>query len=72
MCVYVLGERDLNQPGPFSGVAVMDPKSKEIYNKIEHFLEERKGRDRRKDETPEEAKANAERRSGDDRRETTG
>lgn len=46
----------------------MDPKSKEIYNKIEHFLEERKGRDRRQDETPEEAKANAERRTGEDRR----
>lgn len=47
----------------------MDPKSKEIYNKIEHFLEERKGRDRRKDETPEETKANAERRTGEERRE---
>ena len=49
----------------------MDPKSKEIYNKIENFLEERKGRDRRKDETEEQAKANAERRSGEERRETT-
>lgn len=46
----------------------MDPKSKEIFHKIEHFLEERKGRDRRKDETEEQAKANAERRTGDDRR----
>lgn len=46
----------------------MDPKSKVIYNKIEHFLEERKERDRRQDETPEEAKANAERRSGEERR----
>ena len=50
------------------GVAVMDPKAQEIYEKIEHYLEERKGRDRRKDETPEQTKANADRRSGDDRR----
>lgn len=48
----------------------MDPKAQEIYEKIEHFLEERKGRDRRKDETPEQAKANSERRNGDDRRAT--
>ncbi|MDY6920880.1 MAG: hypothetical protein SV765_11805 [Pseudomonadota bacterium] len=46
----------------------MDPKSKEIYHKIENFLEERKGGDRRKRETAEQAKANADRRSGQDRR----
>lgn len=49
----------------------MDPKSKEIYNKIEDFLEERKGRDRRQDETPEQAKAMEDRRNGDDRRHTS-
>ena len=46
----------------------MDQKSKKIYQTIENFLEERKGKDRRKDETPEQAKANADRRSGVDRR----
>lgn len=50
----------------------MDPKTKEIYNKIENFLEERTGRDRRKDETPEQAKANAERRTGEERRDGEG
>lgn len=48
----------------------MDPKSKDIYNKIEHFLEERKGRDRRQDETEQQAKANENRRTGEDRRAT--
>jgi len=46
----------------------MDPKSKSIYNKIENFLEERKGRDRRHDETPEQTKAMEERRTGEERR----
>ena len=46
----------------------MDPKADEIYKKIEHYLEERKGRDRRKDETPEQIKANADRRTGLERR----
>ena len=46
----------------------MDHKSKEIYNKIEHFLEERKGRDRRQDEPEEKAKAYSNRRSGEFRR----
>jgi hypothetical protein len=41
-------------------------------NKIENFLEERTGRDRRKDETPEQAKANAERRTGEERRDGEG
>lgn len=51
----------------------MDPKSKQIYEKIEHFLEERKGRDRRRDgqkassNATTAAKAN-ERRQKQDRR----
>ena len=49
--------------------AVMDPKSKKVYHKIENFLEERKESDRRKDETAEQAKANENRRTGEDRRE---
>lgn len=46
----------------------MDPKSKKMYHKIEHYLEERKESDRRKDETEEQAKANENRRTGEDRR----
>ena len=46
----------------------MDPKSKQIFDKIENALEERKGRDRRKDETEEQAKENENRRSGEERR----
>ena len=53
----------------------MDPKSKEIYEKIEHFLEERKGRDRRDHERPEQADrpdaAGDERRKRQDRRSST-
>ena len=56
----------------------MDPKSKQIYQKIENFLEERKGRDRRTDEEtgPEKvamtskAKDGGERRKKQDRRST--
>ena len=54
----------------------MDPKSKKIYSKIENFLEERKGSDRRKREAAARAKAEAEaeanRRSGEDRRDNVG
>ncbi len=46
----------------------MDKKSKKIYKTIEHYLEERKVSDRRKDEPPEVTKANAERRTGEERR----
>ena len=50
--------------------AVMDPKAKKIFNKIENALEERKGRDRRKEETERQAKANANRRTGEERRDS--
>lgn len=46
----------------------MDQKSKKIYQTIENFLEERKGKDRRKDEPPKQVKADINRRSGADRR----
>ena len=48
----------------------MDPKAKKIFNKIENALEERKGRDRRKEETERQAKANANRRTGEERRDS--
>ena len=48
----------------------MDPKSKEIYEKIENFLEERKGRERRNEpvEAPAPAVSDSERRKKQDRR----
>lgn len=50
----------------------MDPKSKKIYDKIEHFLEERKGRERRDTDQPSEetitAASDSERRKKQDRR----
>lgn len=53
----------------------MDPKSKEIYEKIENFLEERKGRDRRVNQNPEGANlpmaAGNDRRKRQDRRSST-
>ena len=50
----------------------MDPKSKEIYEKIENFLEERKGRERRADDEKVVAvsEADAERRQRKDRRQS--
>ena len=49
----------------------MDPKSKKIYEKIENFLEERKGRERRdKEAASAAASANDERRQSKDRRQT--
>ncbi len=51
----------------------MDRKSKEIYNKIENFLEERKGRERRNEEPAPQAvvkpaSTSSERRKSRDRR----
>jgi len=47
----------------------MDPKSKEIYEKIENFLEERKGRERRTEPREEEVQETGqERRKRQDRR----
>jgi len=48
----------------------MDSKSKEIYEKIENFLEERKGRERRTDKAVESAETEAERRQRKDRRQS--
>ena len=46
----------------------MDRKSKEIYEKIENFLEERKGRERRTVSAKTAASEEAERRQRKDRR----
>lgn len=50
----------------------MDPKSKKIYDKIENFLEERKGRERRDTDQPSKeaitAATASERRKKQDRR----